>query len=121
MNTVGSHFAFLAGVPFEVAALLALVLIKETRQEQSHGGDDGREGEEDSHSTESKSHISQQWCKVMDYFRQDIGGLLSQKSLLLGLLAVVSCRLGRPMLVLTLQYMSARFGWHLSKVSLTDP
>lgn len=119
LNTCGSHFAFLAAVSFELAALLALGLIKEPPREdrQESAQSAGEHGDDnDSQALESKLAFKQPFIKVMQYLRQDVGGLLSQKALMLGLLAVVGCRLGRPMLELILQYMSVKFGWHFSKV-----
>ncbi|CAN8097742.1 unnamed protein product [Discula destructiva] len=118
MDTLGPHFAFLAGVPFEIAAFSALGLVEEPRSkrcQEVESNDDEHENFHNNLASETKPNFRKPLMKVVHYFRQDIGGLLSQKSLLLGLLAVVGCRLGRPMLVLTLQYMSVRFGWHFSK------
>lgn len=122
LNTCGSHFAFLAAIPFELAAFLALGLIKEPHHDRSDecigNSDECEDGNDHRHHTSKpKASYKQPLIKVMHYLREDVGGLLSQKQLLLGLLAVVGCRLGRPMLELILQYMSVRFGWHFSKVS----
>lgn len=119
LNTCGPHFAFLAAVPFELAAFFALGLVIEPHHD--HRNDDGSESDEhdndnDNQPSDSRSTLGQPLLKVVRYLRQDVGGLLSQKALLLGLLAVVGCRLGRPMLELILQYMSVKFGWHFSKV-----
>lgn len=124
LNTWGPHFAFLAAVPLEIAAFFALGLIKEPRLEHNYervsASDDRADGDDDDNAMESKSNFRQPWVRIMDYLRQDIGGLLSQKDLLLGLIAVVGCRLGRPMIELILQYMSVKFGWHFSKVRLLN-
>lgn len=123
MNTLGSHFAFLAAVPLEVAAFFSLGLIREPSPEgerESATGLDDCESDDGDAALEAKSKFGQPLARVVHYIRKDIGALLARRSLLIGLLAVVGCRLGRPMLELILQYMSAKFGWPLSKVSLSS-
>lgn len=125
LNTCGPHFAFLAAIPFELAAFLALGLIKEPKHdlndECTSNPDECEDGNDHHHASKSKTSYKQPLLKVVQYLREDVGSLLSQRQLLLGLLAVVGCRLGRPMLELILQYMSVKFGWHFSKVRDTYP
>lgn len=120
LNTCGPHFAFLAAIPFELAAFLALGLIKEPHHDRNdehvQNSDECEDGDVHHHASKSKASYKQPLIKVVQYLREDVGGLLSQRQLLMGLLAVVGCRLGRPMLELILQYMSVKFGWHFSKV-----
>lgn len=125
LNTCGPHFAFLAAIPFELAAFLALGLIKEPHHdrndERAQNSDECEDGDDHHHASKSKASYKQPLIKVVQYLREDVGSLLSQRQLLMGLLAVVGCRLGRPMLELILQYMSVKFGWHFSKVRTYPP
>lgn len=125
LNTCGPHFAFLAAITFELAAFLALGLIKEPHHDRNDEGlnnpDECEDGNDSHHASKTKANYKQPLIKVVQYLREDVGGLLSQRQLLLGLLAVVGCRLGRPMLELILQYMSVKFGWHFSKVRTYPP
>lgn len=114
MHAIGPHLTFLLGVPVKALGFIALLLIKEKAQESDDGSHDSV-GEEAEPTTQGK--IRRPLTNLMRYIRNDIGSILTNRLVFIGLLVLPVQKLSRPMLELILQYMSFKFGWPLSRVS----
>lgn len=114
LHAIGPHLTFLAGVPVKALGFIALLFIKENGEE-SHDSNHDSVGEESEPATHGK--IRRPLANLMRYIRNDIGSILTNRLVLIGLLVLPVQKLSRPMLELILQYMSFKFGWPLSRVS----
>lgn len=115
LDAIGPHLTFLVGIPVKALGFFALLLIKEKRPEEDFTNT-GPETED----SDSIAHVktARPWASLLRYIRDDIGHILTNRVVLIGLIVLPVQKLSRPMLELILQYMSFRFGWPLSRVSL---
>lgn len=118
LQAIGPHLTFLVGIPVKALGFIALFFIREKAAEEDDRSDDSI-GEEAEPATHGK--IRQPMSNLMRYIRDDIGSILNNRLVLIGLLVLPVQKLSRPMLELILQYMSFKFGWPLSRVSRVRP
>jgi hypothetical protein len=114
LDAIGPHFTFLVGIPFKALGFIALLLIKENSASRHEILDDSQA---DDSGSAPQGKIVRPWTNLIRYLRNDIGDILNDRAVLLGLLVLPVQKLSRPMLELILQYMSFKFGWPLSRVS----
>lgn len=114
LDAIGPHFTFLAGIPVKALGFIALLLIKE---KAAKGHDSIHDPDPEESDPAAQGKIRRPWTSLMRYIRNDIGDILINRALFIGLLVLPVQKLSRPMLELILQYMSFKFGWPLSRVS----
>ncbi|KAG6354116.1 hypothetical protein INS49_005087 [Diaporthe citri] len=112
LDAIGPHLTFLVGTPVKALGFIALFFIKEKAKEADDGNPDSA-GEEAEPTTHGK--IPRPLANLMRYIRNDIGSILTNRLVLIGLLFLPVQKLSRPMLELILQYTSFKFGWPLSR------
>ncbi|KAK2606486.1 hypothetical protein N8I77_005229 [Diaporthe amygdali] len=114
LDAIGPHLTFLVGIPVKALGFIALIFIREKPKEgdDSHHDSRGEEAE-----PEIQGKIRQPLANLMRYIRDDIGSILTNRLVFIGLLVLPVQKLSRPMLELILQYMSFKFGWPLSRTS----
>lgn len=118
LDAIGPHLTFLVGIPVKALGFIALIFIKEKAEEADEGNHDSvREEAEPA----EQGKIRRPLANLMRYIRNDIGSILTNRLVFIGLLVLPVQKLSRPMLELILQYMSFKFGWPLSRVSEVPP
>lgn len=119
MHAIGPHLTFLVGIPVKALGFIALFFIKEKTGDADNEDDDSVPGEQAEPATQGKTR--RPLANLINYIRNDIGSILTNRLVLVGLLVLPVQKLSRPMLELILQYMSFKFGWPLSRVSRARP
>ena len=122
MDTVGAYLTFIAGFPFLILGLLVLSCItedglKKVNDNESHLNQDASSGT----GTDTLLNRSKHLLTVIFMFiRKEFSSMfiIRETTLVVGIFSLAAQKLARPMLDLLLQYMSKRFGWKVSKVSL---
>ncbi|KAI3392718.1 hypothetical protein diail_5275 [Diaporthe ilicicola] len=114
LDAIGPHLTYLVGIPVKALGFIALLFIREKAPEGDDGSHDSA-GEEDGPAEQGK--LRRPLANLMHYIRHDIGSILANRLVLIGLLVLPVQKLSRPMLELILQYMSFKFGWALSRTS----
>jgi hypothetical protein len=117
MRTIGSHFTFLLGTVLASSCFLPLYFVRDAPPKPAVVA----ESEDERDGPAPPNGVRENIVKVIRFIRDDIRPLLVQSSVLVGLVCLALYRVGRPLLELVLQYMSVRFGWALSTVSLLAP
>lgn len=115
MQAIGPHLTYLVGIPVKALGFVALFFIKEKAHEPEEEESHDSAAEEAEPATHGK--MRRPLANLMRYIRDDIGSILSNRYVFIGLLVLPVQKLSRPMLELILQYMSFKFGWPLSRVS----
>ena len=118
LGAIGPHFTFLVGIPVKALGFIALLLIKE---HAAKGHDRIHDPEAEETYSAAQGKIRRPWTNLMRYIRKDIGDILVNRAVFIGLLVLPVQKLSRPMLELILQYMSFKFEWPLSRVSAFRP
>ena len=134
MGRIGPHFTFLVGIPLFTFSLVVLYFIRDEepkyighsdsedceRTRLNPESDDTASGIENSSQTSLPGGISGKTkgalADALRFVREDVGALLVRAGVLAGLASLAIHRVARPLLELSLQYMSVRFGWPLRKV-----
>lgn len=114
LDAIGPYFTFLVGIPVKALGFIALSLIQKKTAADWFSTHDS-ETEDSDPIAPSKSQ--RPWTSLVHYIRDDIGHILMNRVVLIGLVVLPVQKLSRPMLELILQYMSYKFGWPLSRVS----
>lgn len=117
LDAIGPHLTFLVGIPVKALGFIALLFIREKSVE---GHDRGHHPEAEEADTAAQGKLQRPWANLIRYIRNDIGDILMNRAVLLGLLVLPVQKLSRPMLELILQYMSFKFRWPLSRVSIVN-
>lgn len=135
MGRIGPHFTFLLGIPLLTFSLVALYFIRDEKPEYiGHSdvedcestrlnpeSDEFFSGLDNSSQTSLDGGTSGKTegalAGALRFVREDVGTLLVRAGVLAGLASLAVHRVARPLLELTLQYMSVRFGWPLRTVS----
>ena len=123
MESIGPHRTFILGPPLEFLGLLIIPflcdepIVKDDRMDASQEASEADSVEQPEEALNWSHGIRNKIQGTICYVRRDFISLLCHNSLLLGLLALSVHKVARPILELMLQYMSARFGWPLSRVS----
>lgn len=117
LDAIGPHLTYLVGIPVKALGFIALLLIREKTAEA-----DDRSHHSEAEEAEEAAYgkLRRPWANLMRYIRHDIGDILINRAVLLGLLVLPVQKLSRPMLELILQYMSFKFRWPLSRVSIVN-
>lgn len=118
MNKIGAHLTFLATIPVEAASLILLVFLSEPKPS-------GQLEEVEAHDPVSTlnrpktmlGRLKQAVNHTTHSLRYDIAKFLANRVVFVTISAVVLAKMGRPVLELTLQFMSSKFKWPISKVS----
>lgn len=113
LDAIGPHLTFLVGIPVKALGFIALLFI---REKTTQGDDRGHHPEAEEADPAEHGKLRRPWANLMRYIRNDIGDILMNRAVLLGLLVLPVQKLSRPMLELILQYMSFKFRWPLSRV-----
>lgn len=121
MEALGPHLTFLAGVPLELIGFLIILIIPGNAAINS--GNTPLESSNTpsvTHSVEAGESLGNKLKRVpyrlILYVRQDIISITSRRPFLIGLLALVVAKMARPLIELTLQFMSIKFDWPIRKV-----
>lgn len=118
LDAIGPHFTFLVGIPVKALGFIALFFIRE-KPAQGHEASHDSEGGDAEPPIQGKTR--RPLVNLIHYIRNDIGSILANRLVFIGLLVLPVQKLSRPMLELILQYMSFKFGWPLSRVSRARP
>jgi hypothetical protein len=123
MEYASPCFAFVLGLPLEFLGFFVLPFLFKDPAAKGDGANDNcisttyhSSPTGNAISIKFKGKIKKNLIGGIRYIRRDIGSLLGQRTLLIGLLALVVHKVARPMMELLLQYMSVRFEWPLSRV-----
>ena len=106
MHAIGPHLTFLVGIPVEALGFIALFFIKEQAGDAGDGNRDSvGEQAEPTFQVKTQGLLA----NLVHYMRNfDVGSILTDRLVFIGLLVRPVQKLSRPMLELILQYMSFR-------------
>lgn len=116
MESIGPHFAFASAIPVQASAFLLLFLLPRNRATPPTDASlpDTTAGGQET----LLSKIRQAVGRLTYYLRYEVSSIFAQRSLLVGLAAMLVAKMGRPILDITLQFMSFKFHWPISKVTM---
>lgn len=134
---IGPHLAFLATIPSYFLSLVVMYFIKDEEPQATDAcGLEQGEGNgllDADYASSSTARSSRDYqsssrgaspsrkhsmMEAVRFLRDDVWGLLLRASVLTGLLSLMVHRVYRPLLEVTIQYVSVRFGWKLRTVSI---
>lgn len=118
MNKIGAHLTFLATIPVEAASLILLAFLSEPKPS---GQLDDVETDEPAPATNRQKtmlgRLKQAIRHTTHSLRHDVAKFLANRVVFISISALVLAKMGRPVLELTLQFISTKFKWPISKVS----
>lgn len=131
MAKIGPYFGFLSGTVLMAMGSFLLLLLpsKTARSRQSKAPMSGNAVLDDVPTDVSTDDIEVPKkpesfvTRLSGHFHHGLVAMLSNKRLLVSIATMVVSKLTRPLLELTMQYMSVKFGWTISQVcnNVTTP
>ncbi|CAI4215796.1 unnamed protein product [Parascedosporium putredinis] len=134
---IGPHLAFLATIPSYFLSLVVMYFIKDEEPQATDAcGLEQGEGNgllDADYASSSTARSSRDYqsssrgaspnrkhsmMEAVRFLRDDVWGLLLRASVLTGLLSLMVHRVYRPLLEVTIQYVSVRFGWKLRTANI---
>lgn len=119
MEKFGPHFAFLGGIPVQILPLVLVLFLpgnKKSKNEETEG-EAAEQTPAPAATGSAAAQIRHAASQLLHYMRNDMGKILANRPLLIGLSAMVVTQMGRPVQDLMLQFMTFKFDWPISKVS----
>lgn len=117
MESLGPHFAFLSAIPVESLAFIFLLLLPKNKTVQTEDVSLANTDAEDQDTL--LPQIRQAAGRLRHYLRHEMSSIFVQRPLQVGLAAMMAAKMSRPILDITLQFMSFKFHWPISKVRIT--
>lgn len=113
MRTIGAHFTFLAQVPIEACGFILLYFLPGNEPKTRDAAYDRlQEASGDSWLWKAGGRVR----RCLRDIRGDMSTIFAQKRMLVTLGGMLVAKMARPILDVTMQFMSNKFGWPIHKV-----
>lgn len=118
MKRLDPHVAFVVALPILASGFVVLLFMHEERPAKpSASSSETASSESSDIEATSLQKVKRTIKNMLSFIRHDIGAVLGEAALLLGITALAIQKLARPLLEFLLQYMSKKFDWPISDVS----